>query len=110
MNTNTITQTFAAQNGALIAQPVEGDALVQDIVVCIGNILMTIPGQDRTRPNFGSRLIDCLDKPFKQARLCIISHLTDAISQWEKRVKVVSVSVVQAEVAGLHISIQWELV
>lgn len=110
MSTTTTTQTFAVQNGALIAQPVDGGVLVQDIVSCVANILTTIPGQDRTRPNFGSRLIDCLDKPFKQARLCLISNVTDAITQWERRVKVVSVSVVQTEVAGLHISIQWKLV
>lgn len=107
---NTITQTFAAQNGTLIAQPIDGDALVQDIATCIGNILTTIPGQDRTRPNFGSRLIDCLDKPFKSARLCLISNLTDAITQWEKRVNVIRVAVEQTSASGLHISITWALV
>jgi phage baseplate assembly protein W len=107
---NTITQTFATQNGTLIAQSIDGDALVQDISICIVNILTTIPGQDRTRANFGSRLIDCLDKPFKLARLCVISKLTDAINQWEKRVKVIRVAVSQASASELHISITWEMV
>lgn len=110
MSTTTVTQTFTTQNGSLIPQQLVGDELVQDIAACISNILTTIPGQDRTRPDFGSRLYLCLDKPFKMARLCIISNCADAIERWEKRVKLVETLVTQTSESSLNVVLRWELV
>lgn len=110
MSTNIVTQTFTAEQGSLIPQTLTGDELVQDIAACIANILTTIPGQDRTRPDFGSRLYLCLDKPFKPARLCLISNITDAISRWETRIKLLDTKVEQTSQSSLHIILRWELV
>lgn len=110
MNGIIVTQTFTTQNGSLIPQKLTGDELVQDIASCISNILTTIPGQDRTRPEFGSRLYTCIDKPFKRARLCLISNVADAIQRWEKRVKLIQTSVTQTSTSSLHLVLQWELV
>jgi phage baseplate assembly protein W len=61
---------------------------VDDITQCIDNILRTQPGTDPLRPTFGCRYIDHIDKPVTVAAPLIVNEIIDAITTWEKRVKI----------------------
>jgi phage baseplate assembly protein W len=106
---STITQTFILANNGITSIPLTGGELVMSVVKNITNILTTIQGQDRLRPDFGSRLIDCIDKPLPKAKLCIISAIADAISKWEKRVSLIKAEVVSTDSSSLIVTISWKL-
>jgi phage baseplate assembly protein W len=106
---STITQTFILANNGITSVPLTGGELVMSVVQNITNILTTIPGQDRLRPDFGSRFIDCIDKPLPKAKLCIISEIADAISKWEKRVSLIKADVISTDSSSLIVTISWKL-
>jgi phage baseplate assembly protein W len=106
---STITQTFILANNGITSVPLTGGELVMSVVQNITNILTTIHGQDRIRPDFGSRLIDCIDKPLPKAKLCIISAIADAISKWEKRVSLIKAEVISSDSSSLIVTISWKL-
>jgi phage baseplate assembly protein W len=106
---STITQTFILANNGITSKPLTGSELVLSVAQNISNILTTIQGQDRLRPDFGSRVIDCLDKPLQKAKLCVISAIADAISKWEKRVSLLKTEVASTDNSGLIVTISWKL-
>jgi phage baseplate assembly protein W len=106
---STIIQTFILANNGITSKQLTGSELVVSIAQNISNILTTIQGQDRLRPDFGSRVIDCLDKPLQKAKLCIISAIADAINKWEKRVTLLKTEVTSADSSGLIVTISWKL-
>lgn len=61
---------------------------VEDIRQSIDLILRTIPGTDRTRPEFGSNIFKYVDSPVNYAIPNIKKAIFDAISLYEPRVKV----------------------
>src|SRR5579862_1435041 len=77
--------------GSGIGQVVQGLA---DVEQCIGIILTTPKGSDPLRPTFGADLWRFIDYPANRALPAIVSELTQAITQWEPRIKLLTVSAV----------------
>lgn len=64
---------------------------VDDILMCIHNILFTIKGEVPFFPFFGSLLYQALDLPVNKIIPFVTAEVIDAISQWEPRVTIQSV-------------------
>lgn len=75
--------------GSGIGNVVQG---VADVNQCIQIILTTPKGSDPLRPTFGADLWKFLDAPINAAISAIVTEVTTAITQWEPRVKLTSVS------------------
>jgi Bacteriophage baseplate protein W len=88
---------------------------VGDVDQCIAIILTTPKGSDVLRPTFGTDVWRYIDAPISEAGPAIVREVTESITQWEPRVKVLSVqsTPVQqtAEQPGAHVSITvlWQL-
>jgi phage baseplate assembly protein W len=67
------------------AEIVEG---AEDIAQCLYVIITTVKGSDPLRADFGSDVYQYIDKPLDEIRPSLIYSLTDAIQQWEPRIKV----------------------
>ena len=80
----------APAGGAGIGNVVQGLA---DVDQCIRIICTTPPGTDPLRPTFAADVFKFIDMPINIATAHIVRELTDAITQWEPRVKVLSISV-----------------
>lgn len=72
-----------------IGDIVEG---IDDIDQCIKIILMTKKGSDPHRPEFGSDIWQYIDCPVNEAVPNIIRESIDAISIWESRVQINSIT------------------
>lgn len=66
---------------------------IDDIHLCIENILNTIKGTDILRPEFGSDHFKYIDQPEDIALPNFVREITIAIQQWEKRINVDEVRV-----------------
>lgn len=66
---------------------------VEDIHLCIENILNTQKGTDILRPEFGSDHINYIDQPFDIALPNFVREITTALQKWEKRIEVDEVKV-----------------
>lgn len=87
----------------------DADALgIADINLCIENILTTPKGSQVSRPDFGSNHLNCLDKPLGLAKLCLIEQISQAISEYEPRVQIVSFDI-QIDTSSLIINMQYKL-
>jgi len=75
--------------GSGIGNVVQG---VADVNQCIKIILTTPKGSDPLRPTFGADLWKFLDTPINAAIAAIVTEVTTAITQWEPRVKLTSVT------------------
>src|ERR1700730_2726493 len=64
---------------------------VDDVDQCIAIILTTPKGSDVLRPTFGTDLWKYIDAPISQAGPAVVREVTQSITQWELRVKVLSV-------------------
>ena len=74
---------------------------IEDINQCIAIILSTQKGSVPHRPTFGSDILKYVDYPINSAKANIIRETVDAITLWETRVNVDSVSVeIIAKVSG----------
>jgi phage baseplate assembly protein W len=99
------------RNGGL-GRVVEG---IDDVNQAIEIILTTPKGSDPLRPTFGADLWQYIDFPINAAVAAIVREVTDAVTQWEPRVKLLSVKAEQAAdanaQAGAHlsVSVKWEL-
>ncbi|MGH7947794.1 MAG: GPW/gp25 family protein [Candidatus Binataceae bacterium] len=99
------------RNGGL-GRVVEG---IDDVNQAIEIILTTPKGSDPLRPTFGADLWQYIDFPINAAVAAIVREVTDAVTQWEPRVKLLSVKAEQAADAGaqagahLNVSVKWEL-
>ena len=78
---------------------------VDDINQCIAIILLTRKGADPHRPTFGSDIYKYIDYPVNEAIPHIIRETTDAISLWETRINIDSVT---AEIDGTNITVKVE--
>lgn len=82
-----------------------------DINQCLYVILTTRKGSEPHRPLFGCDALDYIDAPIDTARPHIVREVTDAIRQWEPRVKLVSVRLVAdvdaASMGATTIQIEW---
>ncbi len=94
-----------------IGQVVQGLA---DVEQCIAIIMTTPKGSDPLRPTFGADIWRYVDRPIDQALPAIVRELTAAITTWEPRVKVLSISAVPVLTgaqagAQISVSITWQL-
>lgn len=81
---------------------------VEDINQCIAIILLTRKGSDPLRPTFGSEVYKYIDYPINIAKPNIIRETIDALSLWEKRIKIKSVSC-EIKETNILIKIEWAL-
>ena len=81
---------------------------IEDINQCIAIILSTQKGSVPHRPTFGSDILKYVDYPINSAKANIIRETVDAITLWETRVNVDSVSV-EIDKIQLKIKVQWSL-
>ncbi len=72
-----------------IGQVVQG---IADVEQCLGIIVTTPQGTDPIRPTFGADIWRYIDFPINLALPAIVSELTSAITAWEPRVNLVSVT------------------
>ncbi len=102
----------AGQPGSGIGSIVTG---VDDVNQCIAIILTTPKGSDVLRPTFGTDLWKYIDAPISQAGPAVVREVTQSITQWEPRVKVLSVKstpVTEATTqpgAHVEITVAWQL-
>jgi phage baseplate assembly protein W len=61
---------------------------VDDINQCLQIILLTVPGSDPLRPEFGAGIFNLIDLPANLAIFKINAEVISSISKWEKRVKI----------------------
>jgi len=83
---------------------------LDDIAQCILIILGTRQGSSALRPTFGSLVQDLMDAPMIQARPAIVREVTRALAQWEPRIKVRQVGLVEMTQGRLKVQILWSLV
>lgn len=75
-------------------------------------ILGTAQGERVMRPDFGSRLHELVFAPMNAATKALVSHYaTDALVQWEPRIDVLSVTVVEdtSDIGKLLIDIEYRI-
>ena len=100
------------QPGSGIGNIVAG---VNDVSQCIAIILTTPKGSDVLRPTFGTDLWKYIDAPINQAGPALVREVTQSITQWEPRVKVLSVKSASANEiatqsdAHVAITVAWRL-
>lgn len=88
---------------------------VDDVDQCIAIILITPKGSDVLRPTFGTDLWKYIDAPISEAGPAVVREVTQSITQWEPRVKVLSVTtlpltgVVAQPGAHVEITVSWQL-
>ena len=58
----------------------------------VGLILSTIKGSDPFRPNFGSDIWDYIDKPLDVAAPNMVRAIIEAVTRWETRIELKSVT------------------
>lgn len=95
-----------------IGEVVQGLA---DVSQCIAIIVTTPRGSDPLRPTFGADLWRYIDYPTNRAIPAIVNELTQALTLWEPRIRLLSVKVAPAPSdsvqAGAHydVTITWRL-
>ncbi|MGH7814677.1 MAG: GPW/gp25 family protein [Candidatus Binataceae bacterium] len=84
---------------------------IDDVNQCIAIILSTPKGSDPLRPTFGADLWQYIDAPIDSASPAIVREIHSAISLWEPRVKLISVSAAQVRgnAAQLQVTIAYRL-
>ena len=101
---------WSLQLGA-IGNVVQG---ISDIEQCIAIILTTPQGSDPLRPTFGADLWQFIDSPISLALPAIVRETTTALTMWEPRISVESVSVAPAidgsqGAAQLSVAVTWQI-
>lgn len=81
---------------------------VDDINQSIALILTTRKGSVPHRPMFGSNIYKYIDYPVNEAAPNIIREATDAITEWETRIKLTSVTT-QINGSQITINLEWTL-
>jgi phage baseplate assembly protein W len=88
---------------------------IADVEQCLGIIVTTPRGSDPLRPTFGADIWRFIDFPISRALPAIVSELTSAITVWEPRVTLVSVTaqpVIDASSQSgshLEVTLNWQL-
>ena len=95
-----------------IGEIVEG---IADVEQCLGIIVTTPQGTDPLRPTFGSNIWRYIDQPISAALPAMVSELTSAITRWEPRVTLVSVTAQPVNDGGsqsgahIDVTLNWQL-
>jgi len=91
-----------------IGEVVQG---LDDVSQCLRIILTTPKGADPLRPTFGADLWQYIDYPIDTAIPSVVREVTEAVTRWEPRVKLVSVVAAPEPEAsgGLIVNIVWRL-
>jgi len=95
-----------------IGEIVEG---IADVEQCLGIIVTTPQGTDPLRPTFGSNIWRYIDQPMNTALPAMVSELTSAITRWEPRVTLVSVTAQPVNDGGaqsgahIDVTLNWQL-
>lgn len=95
-----------------IGEVVQG---LDDVEQCLGIIVTTPKGSDPLRPTFGADLWRYIDFPISAALPAIVRELTAAITTWEPRVTLVSVTAAPVldggSQSGAHLDVMltWQL-
>ena len=79
---------------------------LEEINQCVHVILMTKPGSDPLRPQFGCGLFDFVDRPVNVAVPKMTREIAAALFQWEPRVVVKKISV-KVDVSHITIEVDW---
>src|SRR5258708_35137471 len=88
---------------------------IADVEQCLGIIVTTPRGSDPLRPTFGADIWRYIDSPISLALPAIVSELTSAITIWEPRVNLISVTAQSVNDAtaqsGAHldVTLNWQL-
>ncbi len=86
-----------------------------DVEQCLAIIVTTPRGSDPLRPTFGADIWRYIDYPINSALPAIVSELTSAITMWEPRVTLKSVTASQVNDgspqsgAHLEVALSWQL-
>lgn len=107
MNTQTSIQSIHWQlaPSADNAEVVQG---IEDIHLCIANILATQKGTDILRPEFGSDHFRYIDYPEDVAVPNFVREITAALQTWEKRIDIDEV-LVEGEAPHFIFTVTWSL-
>lgn len=87
------------------AEVVQG---INDIHLCIANILSTQKGTDILRPEFGSDHFQYIDYPEDVAVPNFVREITTALQKWEKRIEIEEV-IVEGEAPHFTFTVMWHL-
>jgi len=107
--------TTAAQEGLAtgVGAMVQG---FDDVNQCINIILTTPKGSDYLRPTFGCDIWQFIDAPLTLAVPHIVREVTESLTIWEPRIKVIAVTAALAPngtnsnvPANLVVSVTWQL-
>lgn len=88
---------------------------IADVEQCLGIIVTTPRGSDPLRPTFGSDIWRYIDFPIDVALPAIVRELTSAITTWEPRVNLISVTAQPVNDgstqsgAHLDVTLTWQL-
>ena len=88
---------------------------IADVEQCLGIIVTTPRGSDPLRPTFGADIWRYIDFPIDEALPAIVSELTSAITMWEPRVSLISVTAQPVNDGGtqsgahLDVTLTWQL-
>ncbi len=104
------TQSGLAGNGLFSDRLGQIVTDVDDIDQCIRVILTTHKGSQVHRPLFGSDLYLYVDWPISIATPHLTRAVIEAISAWEPRIRVKTVSYSFESSSHLRVQIQWEFV
>jgi phage baseplate assembly protein W len=109
LDSSSVSQAAAAGLGKVV----QG---VADVNQCIAIILGTAKGADPLRPTFGADIWQYIDYPIQAAIPAIAREITEAITLWEPRIRLLSVrtGMVANDAssnrnAHLQITIVWQL-
>lgn len=105
---------FTTQSGAFGSGYGNVARGLADVDQCIRIICTTPKGADPLRPTFGADIWKYIDFPINSAIPSIVREITDAITLWEPRVKLLSITgapIVTGGQAGAQmlLTIEWEL-
>lgn len=88
---------------------------IADVEQCLGVIVTTPRGSDPLRPTFGADIWRYIDFPIDEALPAIVRELTLAITTWEPRVNLISVTAQPVNDgstqsgAHLDVTLTWQL-
>jgi hypothetical protein len=108
----TLTDIAAADWSIKLNEPGSVVENLDDINQCIRVILETPKGSRAHEPLFGSDVWQYLDQPLSEALPRIVAAVIEAVTEWEPRVKLISVIPVKDEISSgkITLQIEWKLV
>lgn len=108
----TLTDIAAADWSIKLNEPGSVVENLDDINQCLLVILNTPKGSRAHEPLFGCDVWQYLDQPISSALPGVVAAVIEAVTEWEPRVKLVSVVPVKDELGSgkVTLQIEWKLV